>query len=120
MCRIFNSFLGVWKCDETYTLLCLIYYLAEGNSCKIICYLTLLELYINNHNLSFISFLFFTGTFFRHLEQGNKNDETESAALHDPGQASKNTTSDLSSSDDDDDDDELLDPDKSIADELGS
>lgn len=62
-------------------------------------------------------FAFLTGTFFRHLEKGSKNETTESASLQEPTLASNSATSDLSISEDDD---ERSEPDESKVDELGS
>ena len=61
-------------------------------------------------------FAFLTGTFFRHREKGDKNEETqESASLQASVFASNSATSDLSSSDND-----LSEPDEQRADGLGS
>ena len=53
--------------------------------------------------------LFFTGTFLRHLEKGDQDEEPKSSACH--AQASTSTASNSSSSEDEN---ELLEPEESM------
>ena len=61
--------------------------------------------------------LFFTGTFFRHLEQGNKEETTTSSASQDHAEAGTSNTCNSFSSEDED---ELSDLEESVGYEIGS
>lgn len=74
--------------------------------------------YLNSSVNIYCLFTVLTGTFFRHLEKGGKNEETtESASLQESALATNSTTSDLSTSDNDN---ELSEPDEQRPDGLSS